>query len=188
MSKLRSTSFCRRKKKRAWSILRHSDSDEGCDKVGRGQPRQWMTDGDNSLSKTKCVWFTSFENFSGKQQASFDAAYDLQLQTGKAWDYKEMLCNLRSQSSAACATTYFNNWYKRVVYTKCEPVQDVARLIRERLRNVVSYCAHCITNAVAKKANSPIMSIKRRVGGFRNRQNFKTAIFCDCGGLSLAPP
>lgn len=29
--------------------------------------------------------------------------------------------------------------------------------------------------------NSKIMSIKRRVGGFRNRTNFKTAIFFYCG-------
>ncbi len=35
--------------------------------------------------------------------------------------------------------------------------------------------------------NSKIMSIKRCVGSFRNRENFKTAIFYSCGGLSLDP-
>ncbi|MFN6311379.1 MAG: transposase [Planctomyces sp.] len=44
-----------------------------------------------------------------------------------------------------------------------------------------------MTNAVAEGMNSKIMSIKRRVGGFRNRENFKTAIFFYCGGLSLDP-
>ena len=31
------------------------------------------------------------------------------------------------------------------------------------------------------------MAIKRRVGGYRNRENFKTAIFFYCGGLDLYP-
>ena len=63
----------------------------------------------------------------------------------------------------------------------------MARTIKERLRNVVSYCTHGITNAVAEGLNSKIMSIKRRVGGYRNRENFKTAILFHCGGLSLYP-
>lgn len=31
------------------------------------------------------------------------------------------------------------------------------------------------------------MAIKRRVGGYRNIENFKTAIFFYCGGLKLYP-
>ncbi|MEM1228787.1 MAG: transposase [Planctomycetota bacterium] len=42
-------------------------------------------------------------------------------------------------------------------------------------------------NAVAEGVNSKIMSIKRRVGGFRNVENFKIAIFFYCGGLDLYP-
>jgi transposase len=136
-----------------------------------------MKDGDDSLSRTKYIWLTSFENLSEKQQAVFDATYDQQLQTGKAWAYKEMLRDLWSQTSATSATTYFNEWYKRVIHTKLSPMKTVARSIKERLQNVVNYCTHRITNAVAEGMNSKIMSIKRRVGGFRNRQHFKTAIF-----------
>jgi putative transposase len=44
------------------------------------------------------------------------------------------------------------------------------------------------TIAVAEGINSKIMSIKRRVGGYRNHENFKTAIFFYCGGLDLYPP
>jgi transposase len=157
------------------------------DKVRRGEHRTLMKEGDDRLSKTKYVWLTSHEHLSEKQQEVFDATYDLQLQTGKAWAYKEMLRDLWSQSSAASATAYFSDWYKRVIHTKLTPMKTVARSIKERLQNVVSYCTHQVTNAVAEGMNSKIMSIKRRVGGFRNRQNFKTAIFFYCGGLSLYP-
>ena len=88
-------------------------------------------------------------------------------------------------TSAASATTYFNDWYKRVIHSKLESMKTVAKLMKERLKNVVSYCTHKITNALAEGMNSKIMSIKRRVGGFRNRQNFKTAIFFYYGYLLL---
>jgi len=79
------------------------------------------------------------------------------------------------------------DWYKRVIHTKLTPLKKVAKTIAERLANVVSYCTHGITNAVAEGMNSKIMSIKRRVGGYRNRENFKTAIYFYCGGLDLYP-
>ena len=84
------------------------------DKVRRGEHRQLMKDGDDCLSKTKYVWLTSFENLSEKQQAVFDQTYDLQLQTGKAWAYKEMLRDLWTQTSAASATTYFSTPFVRM--------------------------------------------------------------------------
>jgi transposase len=111
----------------------------------------------------------------------------LHLQTGKAWAFKEMLRDLWSQDTATSATTYFKDWYNRVIHTRLAPLKTVARSIKERLTNVVSYCTHRITTAVAEGLNSKIMSIKRRVGGFRNRNHFKTAIFFYCGGLSLDP-
>ena len=73
---------------------------------------------------------------------------------------------------------------RRVIHTNLEPMKTLAKTIKVRFKNVVSFCTHKITNAVA---NSKILSIKRRVGGFRNNQNFKTAIFFYCGGLDLAP-
>ena len=63
----------------------------------------------------------------------------------------------------------------------------MAAMIRRRLQNVVTYCKHFVTNAVAEGLKSKIMSLKRRAGGFRNPGNFKTAIYFHCGGLSLYP-
>jgi transposase len=98
-----------------------------------------------------------------------------------------MLRDMWHHDSAASATAFFKDWYKRVSHTKLTPLKKVAKTIRERLTNVVSYCTHRITNSVAEGMNSKIMSIKRRVGGYRNRENFKIAIFFYCGGLDLYP-
>lgn len=157
------------------------------DKVRRGEHRKRQQDGDNRLAKTKYLWLKSQENLSEQQQSLLEEVFTLQLETGKAWAYKELLRDLWQHADAASATIYFQDWYRRVIHTKLEPLKKLARTIKERLANVVSYCTHGITNAVAEGMNSKIMSIKRRVGGFRNRENFKIAIFFYCGGLDLYP-
>ena len=160
---------------------------EAVDKVRRGEHRKLSADGDKRLSRTRYLWISSQENLSEQQRERFDAVYTQQLETGKAWAYKEMLRDLWHHEDATSATVYFRDWYKRVIHTKLTPLKKVAKTIAERLTNVVSYCTHRITNAVAEGMNSKIMSIKRRVGGYRNRENFKTAIYFYCGGLDLYP-
>ena len=142
---------------------------EAVDKVRRGEHRKLSADGDKRLSRTRYLWLSGQENLSEQQRERFDAVYTQGLQTGKAWAYKEMLRDLWHHADAASATAYFKDWYKRVIHTKLSPMKKVAKTIRDRLVNVVSYCTHFITNAVAEGMNSKIMSIKRRVGGYRNR-------------------
>jgi transposase len=74
-----------------------------------------------------------------------------------------------------------------VVRTKIAPMKRLAKSLKERFDNIVTYCTHGITKAVAEGINSKIMSIKRRVGGHRNIENFKKAILFYCGGLGLNP-
>jgi len=160
---------------------------DAVDKVRRQENKKLRAEGDDRLKGTRYLWLSSQENLSEKQKERFDAAWKAELLTGKAWAYKEMLRDLWVHDTPAAATTYFKDWYKRVIHTKLEPLKKVARTIKERLPNVVSYCTHGITNAVAEGINSKIMAIKRRVGGYRNPDNFKTAIYFYCGGLDLHP-
>jgi len=53
--------------------------------------------------------------------------------------------------------------------------------------NILTYYAHRVTNAVSEGINSAIQTIKKRAFGYRNPDNFKTAIFFHCGGLDLYP-
>ena len=162
-------------------------ANEAVDKVRRGEHRERSKAGDNRLAKTKYIWLTGQENLSEKQEAKLNEVFTQQLETGKAWSYKELLRDLWAHETDDQATDYFNHWYRRVIHTKLKPMKKVARTIKERMPNVVSYCTHRITNAVAEGINSKIMAIKRRVGGYRNPENFKTAIYFYCGGLDLYP-
>ena len=60
-------------------------------------------------------------------------------------------------------------------------------MIKSHLDNILTYIKHPITNAMAESINSKIQWIKYTARGFRNRENFKTAILFHCGNLQLYP-
>ena len=162
-------------------------ANKAVDKVRRSEHRELSGKGDDRLKKTKYLWLKGQEKLTEDQQAKMDRVFTRQLETGKAWAYKETLRDLWIHGTPQDAITFFKDWYRRVIHTKLEPMKKVARTLKARLPNVVNYCKHPITNAVAEGINSKIMSIKRRVGGYRNPENFKTAIYFYCGGLDLYP-
>jgi transposase len=55
------------------------------------------------------------------------------------------------------------------------------------LDNILTYCRHRETNAVAAGLHSKIMHIKRRACGYRNKEHFKIAIYFSREGLTLSP-
>ena len=64
---------------------------------------------------------------------------------------------------------------------------EVAWLIRRHLPNVLTYDRHRLTNAGLEAVNATIQWVKKTARGFRNAENFKTAIYFHCGGLNLYP-
>lgn len=79
------------------------------------------------------------------------------------------------------------NWFGWARRSKLEPVKKVAKLPKDRLASILTYCTHPITNAVAEGLHSKIMAIKRKACGYRNKENSKTAIRFFCGGPQLYP-
>jgi transposase len=60
-------------------------------------------------------------------------------------------------------------------------------MIKNHLDNILTYLRHPITNAKAEGFNSKIQSIKSAARGFRNFENYRTAILFHCGGLAMHP-
>ena len=166
-------------------IMQHMT--KAVDQVRKAENRKLFSEGDERLKKTKYLWLTTEKNLSEKQKEAFEALRNSDLKTARAWGIKENLRNLWSYTSPGWARRFFEGWYQWASRSRLEPVKKVASMIQRRLENVITYCTHFVTNAVAEGLNSKIMSIKRRAGGFRNGENFKTAIYFHCGGLSLYP-
>jgi len=139
------------------------------------------------LKGTKHWWLYAQQNLPDRYRAGFAKVKDRNLQTARAWAIKETLRELWDYRSITWAGKFFGRWFGWAKRSKLKPVKGVADMIKTRLAQVLNYCRHQITNGVAEGLNSKIMTIKRKCCGFRNVENFKTAIYFHCGGLDLYP-
>lgn len=166
-------------------IMKHMT--EAVDKVRLGEHRSLLAEGIEWLKGTKHLWLYGHENVPERRRAEFDAVRGRNLRTSRSWAIKETLRRLWDYRSVGWARRFFDQWYGWAIRSRLEPVKKVARMLRVRLKNVLTYCKHRITNGVAEGLNSKIMTMKRKACGFRNKDNFKTAIYFHCGGLDLYP-
>ena len=149
---------------------------------------RWLTSqGSDLLKGTKHWWLWAEENLPERYREDFEAVKSEHLQTSRAWAIKETLRHLWSYTSRTWARKFFARWFGWAKRSKLTPVKKVADTLKSHLPNLLSYCDHPITNGVAEGLNSLIMTIKRKACGFRNIENFKTAIYFFCGGLQLYP-
>ena len=93
------------------------------------------------------------------------------------WQYRRRGWGLR----------HWRSWYFWATHSRLRPVIDAAHTLKRHEAGLLSYFAHRITNAAAEGLNSRIQAIRVSARGYRNRQNFKTAIWFHCGGLQLYP-
>jgi transposase len=160
---------------------------EALDKVRLAEHREISSWGCQMLKGSKHWWLYGKENLPERYGEDFGKVRDAKLKTSRAWAIKETLRELWSYTSKQAAGAFFGQWFGWAKRSKLRPVKQVADMIKTRLEGVLNYCEHPITNGVAEGLNSRIMTIKRKCCGFRNIENFKTAIYFHCGKLDLYP-
>src|SRR5712692_4997672 len=131
---------------------------EGVDRVRRAEHRELQARGDTRLTGTKYAWLRHPDRF-----------------TRAAW------------RAFGASRTFFRRWYFWATHSRLQPMIEKARMLKTHLPNILTYLRHRITNATAEGLNSKIQWIRYTARGFRNRENFKTAIYFHCGGLDLYP-
>lgn len=158
------------------------------DTVRKQEHREFLrVRGDSPLTGSKYLWLFSDETRPAHYADTFATLRGLQLKVGRAWAIKEALRPLWTYRQMAAVRRFFTRWYGWAVRSRLAPVKQVAAMLKRHLDGVLRFVQHPITNGVAEGLNSKIMSIKRKAGGFRNPQNFTTAIYFHCGGLDLYP-
>jgi transposase len=161
---------------------------EAVDRVRRRENRELTAEGDTTLQKTRYLWLYNEENVPAQHQERFAALQRLSwLKSARAWALKESLRPLWNYRSVGWARRLFASWYAWAIRSRLEPMRRVARMIRDRLEQVLNFCRHGVTNATAEGLNSRITAIKSKACGFRTPESFKTAIYFYCGGLDLYP-
>jgi transposase len=88
---------------------------------------------------------------------------------------------------AGNAKKFFSSRYQWASRCRLPPVVKVAKMIKRRLQNIVTWFRHRISNGPAEGFNSRIQSSKSAARGFRSFKNYRTPILFFCGQLKLNP-
>ena len=156
----------------------------------RRQERKVLAEvGDDRLTGTKHIWLRNPDNMTDAAWREFKSLRESNLKTARAWALKESAMTLFDYTYEGAAPRHFRWWYNWATHSRLKPVIDVARMLKRRLPNILTYLTHRITNATSESINAKIQWVKYSARGFRNKRNFQTAIYFHCGGLdmSLAP-
>jgi transposase len=160
---------------------------EAVDKVRRSEHKALLSQGDSPLKGTKYLWLKNPENFTRDDRRDFSSLRESHLKTARAWAIKQTAMELWGYTYVGAARRFFDEWYGWAIRSRLDPIKKVARMMKERLENILTHLKERVTNALAEGINSMIQWIKYTARGFRNRQNFKTAILFHLGGLDLYP-
>lgn len=166
-------------------IMQHVGN--GVDRVRKQEHKLLLQQGDDTLTRSKYLWLYSPANMPAAAKERFEQIRHGNLKTARAWALKESLREMWSYHSMGWAKRFWQRWYFWATHSRLAPMIEKARLIERHLTNVLTYFKHRITNAVAEGLNSKIATIQKRACGFRNRDNFKIAVYFHCGGLDLFP-
>ena len=158
---------------------------ESVDQTRRVEHMRLQAKGEDVLKGTRYLWLHGIVP-DGKKE-SFAELLEINLQTSKAWCYKEQFTEFWAQPDAAQGARFFAQWYRSVSATRLTKVKAVAKTIKRHLVNLLTYFAHPITNAISEGFNSKIQALKSDARGFRSFTNYRARILFHCGKLNLAP-
>jgi len=160
---------------------------EAVDIVRRQEHKALKKEGDETLAGSRYWWLRNPENIDDETWDSFAILKEMELKTSRAWAIREQFRWFWEYRYARSAKKFFARWYQWASRCRLEPVKKVARMIRKRLNNILTWFRHRISNGPAEGFNSRIQSIKSAARGFKNFNNYRTRILFFCGKLDLLP-
>ncbi len=160
---------------------------DAVDQVRRRENRALVAEGSERLKQTKYLWLQNPDRMSPERWREFGPLRDSRLKVARAWAIKEAAMLLWGYVRRGWAERMWERWYRWAIRSRLEPVKRVARMIKRHWQGVLNAATTDVTNARAEAINSRIQWVKRMACGYRNRENFRHAIYFHLGGLNLYP-
>src|SRR5206468_8418269 len=123
---------------------------EAVDRVRRSENKELRAQGDERLVGSRYRWLRNPDNFRNDQWREFREVRESKLKTARAWALKEQAMLLWGYQYEGCAKKHFDWWYRWATHSRLKPMVDKARMLKERLPNILTYLKHRITNATSE--------------------------------------
>ncbi|MDD7751515.1 MAG: ISL3 family transposase [bacterium] len=138
--------------------------------------------------RSRMMFLYGEENLADHLRFKFEKAKSISAPTARAWEIKELLRGLwRVTPEEAELAAYFKKWFWRATHSRLEPIRKAAKTLKRHWAGILAAIMNGISNSATEGLNSKIEVIKRSACGYRNKDNFRTAILFHCGKLDLMP-
>ena len=160
---------------------------EAVDRVRKAEGRKMEQSDARALKGSKYLWLRSRQNVAREHHRRFAALRRVAVKTARAWAIKELFRQLWDLKTEAGAIRFWKSWYFWATHSRLVPIMSAAKKLHRHLDKLINYFRFRVSNAQAESLNARIEKIKRIAHGYRNLENFKTAIYFHFGALDLYP-
>jgi len=142
----------------------------------------------DDLKNSRYALLKNQNNLTEKQHEKFQLIKAANFQVSKAWHIRENFKDLFGCSNNELeAKSIFTNWVQDS-YKQCiKEVNNVIEMFGRHARGVINALITNINNAMAERLNGKIQELKCVGKGYRQFENFRSAILFFYGGLNLYP-
>lgn len=136
------------------------------------------------LKKTKYIWLKDVSNMTEKQRIIFESIDKVNYEVSKAWRIKENFRDIQfRQDTKENAFFILSNWRRSAIYSKIPEILEIVKMFDRHFQGILNAILTGSNNARAERINGAIEELKRIGRGYRNKQNFRTAILFFHGDL-----
>jgi transposase len=156
---------------------------DAIDKVRRRETK-FFTD----LKNTRYIWLKNPENLTENQRILFESISKTNYMVSKAWEVRENFKALfRKPKTIQAAGNLLMNWMWDAKHKTIAEVNKVVEMFDRHFDGVCRSLLSSASNAFAERVNGKIQELKMSAKGYRNFENFRSAILFFNGGLDLYP-
>jgi transposase len=156
------------------------------DKVRAGEARRLKENGENPvLVKSRWCFLKRKSNLTGKQEFKLNELLQMNLRTVKAYLLKEQFHKFWEYSSPYWAGKYLDTWCKKTMYSRIEPMKDIAKMLRKHRELILNYfrAKKQFNSGIVEGLNRKINLTVRKAFGFRSFKTIEIALYHQLGDL-----
>ncbi len=150
------------------------------DKVRRREVKQH-----EELKNTKYIFLKDHSNLTEKQRIKYETIKGVNYEVSKAWRVKENFRDIQFRQTSNEAFHLFMQWRNDAKAAKIAEITDIVEMFDRHIKGIVNAIETGANNARAERLNGAIQELKTVGRGYRNTQNFITAIMFFHGNLKL---
>ena len=156
------------------------------DKVRASETKRLKTEGkDPVLVKSRWYFLKRKSNLTTGQSFKLNELLQMNLRTVKAYLLKEQFQKFWEYSSPTWAGKYLDVWCKKTMYSKIEPMKDIAKMLRSHRELILNYfrAKKRYNSGIVEGLNLKVKLTVRKSFGFKSFKIIETALYHQLGDL-----